>query len=80
MAANGILLLSAEDTKEVLHFILCSTSFVSQTIKLYVFFSILALSGRFASSSPKVGAFGSSRTLHLYAKGSPFGRAGTAGD
>ena len=31
-------------------------------------------------SSPKVGAFGNPHTVHLYAKGSPFGRAVTAGD
>ena len=30
------------------------------------------------ASSPKVGAFGSPRKLHLFAKGSPFGRGGFA--
>jgi len=30
------------------------------------------------ASSPKVGALGSPRKLHLFAKASPFGRGGTA--
>ena len=34
----------------------------------------------FDASSPKVGAFGSSRKVHRYAKASPFGRGGTEGD
>ena len=44
--------------------------------------SILALSVKsygFASS-PKVGALGSPRKLHLFAKASPFGRGVTVGD
>ena len=32
------------------------------------------------ASSPKVGALGSPRKVHLFAKASPFGRGGTAGD
>ena len=32
------------------------------------------------ASSPKVGALGSPRKLHLFAKASPFGRGVTAGD
>ena len=44
--------------------------------------SVLALSVKsygFASS-PKVGAFGSPRKVHLSAKASPFGRGVTVGD
>jgi len=32
------------------------------------------------ASSPKVGALGSPRKVHLFAKASPFGRGVTAGD
>ena len=43
--------------------------------------SILALSVMLRdASSPKVGALGSPRKLHLFAKASPFGRGVTVGD
>ena len=45
------------------------------------YLSGLALSGSHSfASSPKVGALGSPRKLHLFAKASPFGRGVTEGD